>query len=49
MIEITIGAAIGALLFRMRGAALFQRFTGRGKTTGDAVYAVGLAAVALPD
>lgn len=49
MIEITIGAAIGALLFRMRGAALFQRITGRGKTTGDAVYAVGLASVVLPD
>ena len=49
MIELPIGAVVGALLFRMRGAALFRRIIGRGKTTGDAVYAVGLAAVALPD
>jgi hypothetical protein len=48
MIEAPIGAAVGALLFRMRGAALFQRITGRGKTTGDAVYAAGLAAIAMP-
>jgi hypothetical protein len=48
MIEAPIGAAVGALLFRMRGAALFQRITGRGKTTADVVYAAGLAAMAMP-
>lgn len=41
--EILILAAIGAALFRLRGSDLFARVTGRGKTTADVVYAVGLA------
>jgi uncharacterized membrane protein YuzA (DUF378 family) len=41
--ELLILAAIGAALFRLRGSDLFARVTGRGKTTADAVYAVGLA------
>lgn len=41
--EILILATIGAALFRLRGSDLFARVTGRGKTTADAVYAVGLA------
>jgi len=41
--EILILAAIGAALFRLRGSEVFECITGRGKTTADAVYAVGLA------
>lgn len=48
MIDLMLGAMGGALLFRLRGAALFQRITGRGKTTADAIYAGCLAALAMP-
>lgn len=41
--EIVILAALGAALFRLRGSELFARVVGRGKTTADVVYAVGLA------
>jgi hypothetical protein len=43
LMEVIIFAAIGAALFRLRGSESFERVTGRGKTTADAVYAVGLA------
>lgn len=48
MDQVIVGALVGALLFRLRGAALFQRITGRGKTTADAVWAFGLAVMAWP-
>lgn len=41
--EVVILAALGAALFRLRGSEMFAKVTGRGKTTADAVYAVGLA------
>lgn len=48
MMHLLLGVIAGGLLFRMRGAAIFERLTGRGKTTADAVYAAGLALVAAP-
>ncbi|MFN7341304.1 MAG: hypothetical protein ACK5VI_09530 [Opitutia bacterium] len=48
MDQMFFGALMGALLFRLRGAAAFHRITGRGKTTADAVWATGLAVMAWP-
>jgi hypothetical protein len=38
---------LGAVLFRLRGAEIFYRVTGRGKTTADAAWAVLLAVPTL--
>lgn len=48
MMHLLLGVIVGGALFRMRGAAIFERVTGRGKTTADAVWAAGLAALAMP-
>jgi hypothetical protein len=48
LMMLLLGVIAGGLLFRLRGAAIFERLTGRGKTTADAIYAVGLALVAAP-
>ncbi len=42
MYPFLVGLAGGAL-FWLRGSAYFEQLTGRGKTTADAVWAVGLA------
>ena len=34
---------VGAGLFRLRGSSHFEAWTGRGKTTADAVWALGLS------
>jgi hypothetical protein len=41
-----IVALLGAALFRLRGSAAFARWTGRGKTTADAAFAIVLAVFA---
>ena len=47
-LQLLIAVVLGAMLFRMRGAAGFQRVTGRGKTTADAAWAVVMAAITGP-
>ena len=39
---------VGAFMFWLRGSATFERITGRGKTTGDLVWAISMAGLAAP-
>lgn len=39
------GGVLGGASFWLRGSALFERLTGRGKTTADAVWACTMAAL----
>lgn len=39
---------VGAFMFWLRGSATFEQITGRGKTTGDLVWAVSMAGLAAP-
>ncbi len=45
VLQLLIAMVLGAMLFRMRGAAGFRRITGRGKTTADAAWALTMAAI----
>jgi len=49
ILHLAIAIVLGAMLFRMRGAAGFQRITGRGKTTADAAWSCAMAAITVPD
>jgi hypothetical protein len=40
--------AVSAGMFWLRGSAVFEQITGRGKTTGDLVWAVSMALLAAP-
>ena len=39
---------VGAFMFWLRGSATFEQITGRGKTTGDLVWAISMALLAAP-
>lgn len=39
---------VGGFLFWLRGSAVFEQITGRGKTTADLVWATGMAMLASP-
>lgn len=42
ILELGGAAILGAALFWLRGSSKFEEWTGRGKTTGDAVWAAGM-------
>jgi hypothetical protein len=44
---IIAGTALGAASFWLRGSARFEEWTGRGKTTGDAAWAVVMAGLCV--